>query len=646
MVELGENVLDAATVRTMAYAYHASPVIGHVYIADVSGSPASEKEMSLLSMLPLSTSFHQQWHIIQRTLFHSLPDSIIVFGIPPSVVALFARFTALNTQVHPAVGLQTGDDFRFVRSWVEVSTPSKETGWPAVPTGASPSRFYRDLYDVVDWRNDASEMKAFYLELGGGKSPRGNGPQRQFAYNFVPGLTYIYTSSTYFSCQPLPTGSIITTAAQGIFLDELSDVGYYLGALNSWAVLCLLRTINPGRFFQAGYVGKAPVCPPNKSSYREQIRSAAMKGASLKRWYCEHDEMSRGFSSPFAIAIAPSNGRTIADEARSHLSLINTQYQECQRIVDSCVEKDYGLSNEDTELLNKQFGYREPMTLWHDGGPALDDASVYAELVSYCVGVTFGRWLLCKEEAPEPTIIAEEDFLKELGSPVAQNRATVSADILVNDSDHSSDVATQVEHTLDAIFKLHAETVNREVCRYLGVIQLSDYFRKPGKGGFWDDHVSRYSKSRRKAPIYWLLQSSKKNYGLWLYYHRLDKDMLFKALVNYVEPKIRLETSRFETFRNQKAAAGDSGKEAKRLAKELERQEDFLSELRDFEDKLRRVANLHLEPDLDDGVVLNIAPLHELVPWKEAEDYWEELLAGKYEWSSIGTQLRQKRLVK
>jgi hypothetical protein len=116
--------------------------------------------------------------------------------------------------------------------------------------------------------------------------------------------------------------------------------------------------------------------------------------------------------------------------------------------------------------------------------------------------------------------------------------------------------------------------------------------------------------------------------------------------MNYVEPKIRLETSRLETLRNQKAAAGDSGKEAKRLAKEVERIEDFLYELRDFEDKLRRAANLHLEPDLNDGVVLNIAPLHELVPWKEAEGYWEELLQGKYEWSSIGRQLRQKGLVK
>ena len=173
-----------------------------------------------------------------------------------------------------------------------------------------------------------------------------------------------------------------------------------------------------------------------------------------------------------------------------------------------------------------------------------------------------------------------------------------------------------------------------------------DYFCKPGKGGFWDDHIKRYSKSRRKAPIYWLLQSSKKNYALWLYYHRLDKDMLFKALLNYVEPKIQREENRLGELRSQKSSAGDSGKEAKKLDREMEKQEDLLTELRDFEEKLRKVADLHLVPDLNDGVVLNIAPLHELVPWKEAKKYWNELMDGKYEWSSIGKQLREKRLVK
>ena len=217
---------------------------------------------------------------------------------------------------------------------------------------------------------------------------------------------------------------------------------------------------------------------------------------------------------------------------------------------------------------------------------------------------------------------------------------------MVDDPDHADDIVRRVRDILEVVWKDRAEVIEKETCEILSMNELRDYFRKPGKGGFWDDHVSRYSKSRRKAPIYWLLQSSKKNYAILLYYHRLDKDLLFKALVNYVEPKIRLETSRLESFRSQKTASGESGKEAKRLAKEVERQEDFLSELRDFEDKLRRAANLHLEPDLNDGVVLNIAPLWELVPWKEAKNYWDELMEGQYEWSSIGKQLRQKGVVK
>jgi len=43
------------------------------------------------------------------------------------------------------------------------------------------------------------------------------------------------------------------------------------------------------------------------------------------------------------------------------------------------------------------------------------------------------------------------------------------------------------------------------------------------------------------------------------------------------------------------------------------------------------------------ALVLNIAPLWELVPWKEAKAFWEELMEGKYEWSSIGKQTERDR---
>ena len=216
----------------------------------------------------------------------------------------------------------------------------------------------------------------------------------------------------------------------------------------------------------------------------------------------------------------------------------------------------------------------------------------------------------------------------------------------MDDSDHQDDIVRRVRDVLALVWKDRAESIEKEACEILRVKELRDYFRKPGNGGFWMDHVKRYSKSRRQAPIYWLLQSSKKNYALWLYYHRLDKDMLFKALVNYVEPKLRREDNRLQQIRSQAIAAGTSGSSAKQLERELATQQDLLSELQDFYDKLKRAAELNLTPDLNDGVVLNIAPLRELVPWTEAEAYWDELLEGKYEWSSIGKQLREKGIVK
>ncbi len=282
------------------------------------------------------------------------------------------------------------------------------------------------------------------------------------------------------------------------------------------------------------------------------------------------------------------------------------------------------------------------------------------ELLSVGVGSIFGRWdIRLFLGGARPSVPCTFDPLPayapamlqdDVGQPAVATpeHYPLSVDwdgILVDDPDHSDDIIHRTRDVLEVIWKDRVDAIEKEACEILGVADLRDYFRKPGTGGFWDDHVKRYSKSRRKAPIYWLLQSSKKNYALWIYYHRLDKDILFKALLNYVEPKIRREESRLDELRSQKSALGPAAKGAKKIDKDIDRQEAFVSELRDFEDKLRRAANLHLDPDLNDGVVLNIAPLRELVPWKEAKSYWDDLMEGKYEWSSIGKQLREKGIV-
>jgi hypothetical protein len=63
-----------------------------------------------------------------------------------------------------------------------------------------------------------------------------------------------------------------------------------------------------------------------------------------------------------------------------------------------------------------------------------------------------------------------------------------------------------------------------------------------------------------------------------------------------------------------------------------------------FRDKLDEIALRGLPPDHNDGVIISIAPLWELVPWKEAEKMWNELAAGKYEWSTMAKQMRERGL--
>jgi len=388
---------------------------------------------------------------------------------------------------------------------------------------------------------------------------------------------------------------------------------------------------------------------------REAGRSAAFPST--------FDECRHVFVRPRLLT---SNGSILAErliEHQFHLESAQRQLAQLQAQLGDLAFRLYGIETEDREAMEKWSLASDTNTV--DEAP--DDSETAAvgvpligvqsvrEMQSYLLGCAFGRWdirfPIGQKESPQlpdpfdplpvcsPGMLQDANGLPLTKVPEGYPLHFDEDGILVDDPDHPDDIIRRVRDVLEVIWNDRSDAIEKEACEILGESDLRDYFRKPGAGGFWDDHIKRYSKSRRKAPIYWLLQSSKKNYALWIYYHRLDKDILFKALLNYVEPKIRKEESRLGELRSQKTALGAAAKGAKKIDKDIDRQEAFLSELRDFEEKLRRAANLHLDPDLNDGVVLNIAPLRELVPWKEAKSYWDELMDGKYEWSSIGKQL-------
>jgi hypothetical protein len=81
---------------------------------------------------------------------------------------------------------------------------------------------------------------------------------------------------------------------------------------------------------------------------------------------------------------------------------------------------------------------------------------------------------------------------------------------------------------------------------------------------------------------------------------------------------------------------GGAGRTTAAVSKELDAEQRLSVELDSFGDEAERIANLGWEPDLDDGAVLNAAPLAGLFPsWKDAAKYRNELRKGKHEWATV-----------
>ena len=150
--------------------------------------------------------------------------------------------------------------------------------------------------------------------------------------------------------------------------------------------------------------------------------------------------------------------------------------------------------------------------------------------------------------------------------------------------------------------------------------------------------------SRRKAPIYWQLATSSASYSVWLYYHRFTADTFYKVLNDYVKPKLDHEQRKLDQLR------ADAGPEPTRSQRtEIDQQETFVAELKTFAEEIELIAPLW-SPDLNDGVIINFAPLWRLVPqyraWqKECKKCWDKLVAGDYDWAHLAMHLWPERVV-
>lgn len=104
-----------------------------------------------------------------------------------------------------------------------------------------------------------------------------------------------------------------------------------------------------------------------------------------------------------------------------------------------------------------------------------------------------------------------------------------------------------------------------------------------------------------------------------------------------MQPKLEDVERRLREAREAHASA--SGREKSRLLARVEELSTFLVELNDLRNELKRITELPYRPHLDDGVIINAAPLHKLFrlpKWaKDTREVWQTLERGDYDWAHM-----------
>jgi hypothetical protein len=280
-----------------------------------------------------------------------------------------------------------------------------------------------------------------------------------------------------------------------------------------------------------------------------------------------------------------------------------------------------------------------------NGEPFLEMPVTRKELalswVSYAVGIVMGRFTpgvkrTLGSSIEENTGVAEKHLFPIEVENALRSLAVPSA-IAMLDSSHQEDLAYRVRKALNLM--LGKDQVNQIVTALGGEVnQVDESLRRFLERDFFKAHVKWY----RKRPVYWLLQSPEKKYSVFVYYEQMTRDTLFLFQGNrYLGAKINATRQRIDEIRQLMHKA--QGREKKQLEKDLTQLGSLLNDVEAFDQNLRNVLGARNErnetvgwvPEIDDGIIINLAPLHELIPsWKaEPNKHWEKLKAGDYDWS-------------
>lgn len=530
--------------------------------------------------------------------FNKIPGSPIAYWVSEKVREIFDLNPTMSEVANAAVGLQTGDNNRFLRFWQEVAIQKVGFGmesrdqaksslkkWFPYNKGGEFRKWYGNQEYVVNWENDGLEIRENIDENGKQRSR----PQNT-DYYFKPSVSWTLLSSSFFGVRYFPQGFIFDVNGMSMFTDEYRlDPTLCLMLSNISTIM--MKVINPTLAFQVSDISKIPVKILNVS-------------ASDKINIAKHDWDSYETSWDFTQ-------NPILRTRQPNLEQAFNTWQ--QQNADTVAEMKR-LEEENNKLFIDAYGLQDELT------PDVPDEQITLtradrekdsqRLVSYAIGCMMGRYSL-----DEPGLIYAHAGNQDFDASRYQ-KFPADADGIIpltemhwfeDDATHRiREFLTAVwgKDTLDANMLWLAESLDKKANE-----TAEDTIRRYLASKFYKDHMQTY----KKRPIYWLFSSGKQGaFQALVYLHRYNESTLARMRTEYVMPLISKMAAYANSLETAKESS-DSAAEIKRMEKKLQDLHKQQAELSSFEEKLRHYADQRISLDLDDGVKVNYGKFGDLL---------------------------------
>lgn len=636
LIDLGWDVLDA-NVRT-ALSVVVCPGTGYFWALDL--AKRENRSNALLEAIADGSMTLKRY-----ADFLALPKSVFAIDLSPMAGHKLIEMKNLGDLCSLPWGCGANDSFRLFRLRWEVSSAEVSLSWAFLTNGGSFSPFYRENFLVCRSHMENGES-AFTMKFRNGTDALYDASGQELY--FLSGLTYPKRSE-FFHVAVLPKGHIFTPEGKGLFLINDKQIWFYTGLLNS-TFIASIANIVCGPHKQRGDVELIKI-PSVNTTDSALIAEQAKLIFKLGQHLMLGEESSTVFlypGTPTSLLSAACSFREILDMRAIAISEARANALEGMKRIDKLLTA--AVPSELSQFCEHPNLWEERSKIWSDLGYQVDT------ILSYLFGTILGRWdiLYATGEKPAPDLPDPFAPLPICPPGMLQNAQGISAEpsdvpadyplriswpgILVDDEGHPEDIEHRLREVLHIIWQDRADTIEQEASQILGVHSLRDYFRKPA--GFFADHLSRYSKSRRQAPIYWPLSTPSGNYTLWLYYHRLTDQTLYSCVNDFVDPKLKQVAEQVAGLQRK---SGRSAKEEKIL----EQLSNLERELHEFRAELLRIAAFW-QPNLNDGVQITAAPLWQLFqhkPWqKRLKETWVGLEAGEYDWAHLSYSIWPDRV--